>query len=353
MKISAFPYVRKRSKLKKMNLKYLILLICFVQVLHYCNAADNSSFVESERLIPNCKFSVDNVGFILYTRENPKGVYVKEKNLTSYDPFNKARLSRPVIFIIHGFLSAPNDTILKNLAKALIEKNDFLVLSLDWKKGACDGGLSPLDYVAYPKAVENTRSAGKYVAEFTKMLVEKYKVSMSNIRIIGHSLGAHVSGFAGKYVQKIHLGKYSEIIGLDPAGPLFRWNKCPNRICETDAEYVQILHTSKLKGTTTRLGTIDFYINYGRDQPGCGILNESCSHARAVEYFTECVKHQCCLIGTPWNNYWIVKPFSQCTKKTCVCVGLNAKKYASRGSFYVPVEANPPYCHTEGLKLEL
>lgn len=326
-------------------------------MLNYCNAAGNSSLPEnnslqSKSLIPNCNFNINKVGFILYTREYPYGVYILERNLTSYDPFKEAQISRPVTFLIHGFLSTPNDTILYNLSRALVEKDNFFVISFDWKKGACDGGAPFIEYLAYPKAVENTRLVGKYVAEFTKMLVNKYKVPMSNIRVIGHSLGAQVSGFAGKQVQKLNLGKYSEIIGLDPAGPLFRWNQCSDRICETDAEYVQILHTSELKGTMTLLGTVDFYINYGKNQPGCGI-DESCSHARAVEYFTECVKRECCLIGTPWTTYWNVSPFSQCTKETCVCVGLNAKKYANRGSFYVPVEANPPYCHTEGLKLEL
>ncbi|KAI4482805.1 hypothetical protein M0804_008658 [Polistes exclamans] len=293
-----------------MNLKYLILLICFVQVLHYCNAADNSSLrennsLQSKSLISSCKFNINKAGFILFAREYSKGLYILERNLTSYQPFKNAQISRPIIFLVHGFLSTPNDTILYNLASALIKQDDRLVISIDWKDGACTGGTSIIEYITYPKAVKNTRLVGKSIAEFTKILVNKYKVSMSNIQAIGHSLGAHVVGFAGKNVQKLNLGKYSEIIGLDPAGPLFRLNECPNRICKTDAEYVQILHTSEIKGTTTQLGTIDFYINYGKSQPGCGI-NESCSHARAVEYLTECVKRECCLIGTPWPHYWQV-----------------------------------------------
>ncbi|KAI4492139.1 hypothetical protein M0802_010036 [Mischocyttarus mexicanus] len=328
-----------------MNLKYLILLIYFGQVLYYCTAAD-------------CIFNPVTTGFVVFARENPDGIIISKGNLTIFDAFKKPRISRSVIFLVHGFLSTPNDTNLYNLAQALLKKDDFLIMSLDWKTGACYGGPPLLEYLFYPVAVKNSRLVGKYLAQFTKQLVARYKVPMSNIRIFGHSLGAHVSGFAGKEAQKLHLGKYSEIIGLDPAGPLFKSNKCSDRICETDAKYVQILHTSNVKGTMVTLGTVDFYINSGRRQPGCE-LDETCSHGRAVDYLTECVKRECCLIGTPWTNYrqkaseFDVTPLSQCTKETCVCVGLNAKKYPSKGSFYVPVEANPPYCYNEGVKLEL
>lgn len=94
-------------------------------------------------------------------------------------------------------------------------------------------------------------------------------MSLENIRLIGHSLGAQIAGFAGKEFQTFKLGKYPEIIGLDPAGPSFKANNCSERICETDAHFVQILHTSNNLGTERTLGTVDLYMNNGRDQPGC------------------------------------------------------------------------------------
>lgn len=145
--------------------------------------------------------------------------------------------------------------------------------------------------------------------------------------MIGHSLGAQVAGFAGKELQKL-IGKYFQIIGLDPAGPFFGLNSCSQRICETDAYYVQIIHTSVPLGTERTLGTIDFYMNNGIFQPGCNVgmyilhyslsklksftnnyliiftlVDASCSHTKAVLYFTECIKRECCLIGIPWKEY--------------------------------------------------
>nr|A2VBC4.1 RecName: Full=Phospholipase A1; Short=PLA1; AltName: Allergen=Poly p 1; Flags: Precursor [Polybia paulista]ABN13879.1 venom gland phospholipase A1 [Polybia paulista]CAM33429.1 phospholipase A1 precursor [Polybia paulista] len=322
-----------------MNFKYSILFICFGTL--------------DRGLIPECPFNEYDILFFVYTRQQRDGIVLTEETLQNYDLFKKSTISRQVVFIDHGFLSNGNNENFIAMAKALIEKDNFLVISVDWKKGACNAFASTLDYLGYSTAVGNTRHVGKYVADFTKLLVEQYKVSMSNIRLIGHSLGAHTSGFAGKEVQELKLNKYSNIDGLDPAGPSFDSNDCPERLCETDAEYVQIIHTSNILGVYSKIGTVDFYMNYGSHQPGCGrFFSPSCSHTKAVKYLTECIKHECCLIGTPWKKYFSTpKPISQCTKDTCVCVGLNAKSYPARGSFYVPVEATAPYCHNEGIKL--
>nr|XP_050856749.1 phospholipase A1-like isoform X2 [Vespula vulgaris] len=230
----------------------------------------------------------------------------------------------------------------------IIVKKNITVFSIDWKKGACNGGASLLEYAGYFKAVENTREVGRYVANFTKILVEEYKIPLANILLIGHSLGAQVAGFAGKELQKL-IGKYFQIIGLDPAGPFFSLNSCSQRICETDAYYVQIIHTSVPLGTERTLGTIDFYMNNGIFQPGCNVVDASCSHTKAVLYFTECIKRECCLIGIPWKDR--SQSISTCTKDKCVCVGLNANNYPGRGKFYVPTKRDAPYCNNNGTVL--
>ncbi|XP_043495335.1 phospholipase A1 [Polistes fuscatus] len=336
-----------------MNLIYSILFICFIGVVNNCYAADLRTLRNGtldRGMLAECTFNEKDIVFYVYSRDMRDGIMLKKETLTNYDLFKKPTISHQVAFLIHGFLSTGNNENFVAMAKALIEKDNFLVMSVDWKKGACNGFASTKDALGYSEAVGNTRHVGKFVADFTKILVERYKVPMSNIRLIGHSLGAHTSGFAGKEVQKLKLGKYKEIIGLDPAGPYFHRNKCPDRLCETDAEYVQAIHTSIILGVYYNVGTVDFYVNYGKHQPGCN--DPSCSHTKAVKYLTECIKQECCLIGTPWNSYLSTpKPISQCKRDTCVCVGLNAKSYPSKGAFYAPVEANAPYCHNEGIKL--
>ena len=51
------------------------------------------------------------------------------------------------------------------------------------------------------------------------------------IQIIGASLGAHVAGYVGFYLD----GKISRITGLDPSGPLFHSVPASDRLDLSDA----------------------------------------------------------------------------------------------------------------------
>lgn len=65
----------------------------------------------------------------------------------------------------------------------------------------------------------------------------------------------------------------------------------------TCAQFVQILHTSKIFGTPRNLGHTDFYANKKESkQPGC--LLDTCNHSRAIElYYSSCFKEHV-FIGT-------------------------------------------------------
>lgn len=91
---------------------------------------------------------------------------------------------------------------------------------------------------------------------------------MSRIKVIGHSLGAHVAGFAGKSIQKLLGQKYQMIIGLDPATPSFGSRSANNRLARDDANYLEVFHTSHL-GMHSPMGHVDIYFNGGKIQPGC------------------------------------------------------------------------------------
>lgn len=104
-----------------------------------------------------------------------------------------------------------------------------------------------------------------------------YSANLSNIHVVGHSLGAHIAAFAGKRVQNrtgVNLGR---ITGLDPAGPLYRLAGPSDRLASTDADLVVALHTDAgFNGYPDRIGDIDFYANGGTpSQPGCLELLDS------------------------------------------------------------------------------
>lgn len=68
-------------------------------------------------------------------------------------------------------------------------QENCIVICVDWENGA----ILP----NYVRAAANTRLIGKQLASLMKNLQNHKKLDLSRVHIIGFSLGAHVSGFAG------------------------------------------------------------------------------------------------------------------------------------------------------------
>lgn len=71
----------------------------------------------------------------------------------------------------------------------------------------------------------------------------KFGCNASDFHIIGHSLGAHIAGYAGEAIITRGLGKLGRISGLDPAEPLFQRMPEFVRLDPGDAEFVDVIHT--------------------------------------------------------------------------------------------------------------
>jgi pancreatic lipase-related protein 1 len=102
------------------------------------------------------------------------------------------------------------------------------------------------------------------------VLVDKSSLLLSNVHVVGFSLGAHVSGYAGSELNGLR-----RITGLDPAGPLFESQHPKARLDETDAEFVDVIHSNGENlilgglGSWQPMGDADFYPNGGKIQHGC------------------------------------------------------------------------------------
>ena len=66
------------------------------------------------------------------------------------------------------------------------------MIAVDWSHGA---GLP------YGQATANTRVVGAQVGKLINFLVANTNVTADDVHVIGHSLGAHVAGYAG---QRVH-----------------------------------------------------------------------------------------------------------------------------------------------------
>lgn len=110
---------------------------------------------------------------------------------------------------------------------------------------------------------------GNLVARLNKMR----NFPLSKFHLLGHSLGAHIMGYAGKQVKEITGSKVQRITGMDPAGPLFEVPMQPptKRLSHSDADVVEVVHTDGgLAGFVSPIGDIDFYPNGGLFiQPNC------------------------------------------------------------------------------------
>lgn len=218
----------------------------------------------------------------------------------------------PVLFLIHDFTSNGCTGWVKHLARVALGE-PVNVISVDWEAGA----EPPFD-----QAVANARVVGLEVVAFLKELEARFGVTPSNVRIVGHGVGAHIAGYVGAAIMGVQ-----KIVGLDPTGPYFEGMPFEVRLDKGDAVFVEVLHTDayevKSQGTTQKMGHVDFYINNAVLQPGCNLTADAkavtkldrnglkegqilpdCSHKRSFKYYIEALERpDCKFLGIPCTSY--------------------------------------------------
>ncbi|KAH8312587.1 hypothetical protein KR044_011578, partial [Drosophila immigrans] len=277
------------------------------------------------------RISTNAVSFYLYTKSNPtKGEELKSKGSSvANSHFNK---DHPTRFVIHGWTQNYKDSMNTDITKAWLSRGEHNVIIVDWSRARS---------VDYASSVLAVAGAGAKVGDMIKYLRDSHGMSLDTLYVIGHSLGAQVAGYTGKTVGQ---GKIHTIIGLDPAFPLFSYNKPNKRLSSDDAHYVESIQTNGGKlGFLKPIGKGAFYPNGGEKQPGCGVdLTGSCSHKRSVIYYAEAVTE---------DNFGTIKcsDYENAVAKKCgstysgTRMGADTNAYMVEGDFYVPVNSNAPY----------
>ncbi|KAF2885728.1 hypothetical protein ILUMI_20432 [Ignelater luminosus] len=276
----------------------------------------------------------EDVTFHLYTRSNP------ERGIELFlDDVNSLYASRynsqfRTIFIIHGYTDHKDRDIIIALRRVLLHRFPVNVIVVDWKR---------LAGFVYFNAATYSLSVGNYLARFLRFL-ERNGVKLSNVHLIGHSLGAQISGVAGAALN----GKVGRITGLDPAGPLFEFIYTRNlseSLDKRDAMFVDVIHTAGNDfGIMLPVGHVDFYPNDGiTPQPGCTNLftTISCSHIRSIEFFIESVNGTIPFLSKRCAKFE-GKAVRSCNTRYFMPMGYYTPDDA-RGLFYLKTNSKAPF----------
>ncbi|ALC45598.1 CG17191, partial [Drosophila busckii] len=306
----------------------------------YIPKIDGSSYwvdlAEGEQMLANGaamegRMSMNAVSFYLYTKSNPtEGKELKAKDASiSGSHFNRAH---PTRFVIHGWTQSHSDPMNREITKAWLSRGDFNIIIVDWSRARS------IDYASSVVAVPG---AGAKVGEMIKFLNERHGMSLDTLYVIGHSLGAHVSGYAAKTVGE---GRIHTVIGLDPALPLFSYDKPNKRLNSNDGHYVESIQTNGGKlGFLKPIGKGAFYPNGGKKQPGCGVdATGGCSHSRSVTYYAEAVTKDD--FGTMRCSDYEKAVAKECGHTySSVRMGADSNAYMVDGEYYVPVNSKEPF----------
>ncbi|XP_055976711.1 pancreatic triacylglycerol lipase [Sorex fumeus] len=258
-----------------------------------------------------------NTRFLLYTNENQDNYQEISADLDVISSSN-FKTNRKTRFIIHGFIDKGEEGWLSNMCRNMFKVENVNCICVDWKSGSRTG---------YTQASQNIRVVGAEVAYLIDFLQSSLDYSVSNVHIIGHSLGSHAAGEAGRRTN----GTIARITGLDPAEPCFQGTPELVRLDPSDAKFVDVIHTDASPiipnvgfGMSQTVGHMDFFPNGGEEMPGCqkNILSQivdiegiwegsrdffACNHLRSYKYYADSILYPDGFSGYSCASYNIFK----------------------------------------------
>ncbi|XP_028656594.1 phospholipase A1 member A [Erpetoichthys calabaricus] len=298
-----------------------------------------------------------SIQYHLFTPNNRSCSTAFSENATSDLLATVFNASLDTKVIIHGYsLQGHTPFWIKKMVTAILERADVNVLVVDWLPAAS---------FLYANAVQNSLELSWSISSMISKLI-KLGSTEKSFHLIGVSLGAHIAGFVGS----LHKGRFGRITGLDPAHPRFQSVILYDGLNPSNAVFVDALHSDTDGfGINLPVGHVDYYLNGGKDQPGCSFFrNPKCDHIRAAYIFISAITKPC-LQAFPCGNY---EDFMKGNCRTCrnsltdLCprIGLlepirnTSLLEPERASYFLRTTATEPFCahhilveiHYENLK---
>ncbi|XP_050091085.1 pancreatic lipase-related protein 2-like [Anopheles aquasalis] len=308
-----------------------ITLLIVGCAIHICYAGNGE--LSEVRIGFGSSFSARrDVRFHLYTPLNTADAHVF--SIDTVDTLMRSfyNSSHPVRIIIHGWFNNATSLVIQGIKDAYLSAGSYNVIGVDWGTGASE---------SYFRASQYTIAVGLVVADLINQLVRSNMTTMERLHLVGHSLGAHIAGNTGHSLKTAQL---QVIYGLDPASINFFQDEPETRLSPDDAAYVEVIHTNtQFSGYPAPIGHVDFYMNYGRKQPGC--KTDVCSHGRSTEFFMES-------LSNTTKGFWGVAcaDYNEIKSRSCYNIKQQAlmggeyrQKNVTAGVYTVETLAEAPY----------
>uniref|UniRef100_A0A8C5JU36 Phospholipase A1 member A n=1 Tax=Junco hyemalis TaxID=40217 RepID=A0A8C5JU36_JUNHY len=308
------------------------------ELKHHCVDFQRANLLRGSKL---------KVQFLLFTSSSPScGELISADDGIKNRSFNSSLDTK---IIIHGFRAlGTKPSWIEGLVQAILHTSQVNVIAVDWVYGSTGD---------YPSAVDNVTQLALAISQFISKLLA-LGVSGTSIHIIGVSLGAHVGGLVGHF----HGGRLGRITALDPAGPKYTRASPEERLDPGDALFVEAIHTdADYFGIRIPVGHIDYFVNGGKDQPGCprfisaGYNFLICDHMRAVHLYISALSHPCPVMGFPCASHQdflnghcldCAKPFlSSCPRIGLLeQAGVNMSRLPQEVKVFLMTSPSAPFC---------
>lgn len=124
-------------------------------------------------------------------RENP--ITTRRKRETWEELADRFKADMNTKILVHGWKSSSRSNSIQAIRNAYADRGNVNVFAINWSDQA--------DNIYYLEPARYTVQVGKAVAKLIDLLVEDKGAEPKDIHLIGHSLGAHIMGYAGSYTK--------------------------------------------------------------------------------------------------------------------------------------------------------
>ncbi|CAG9785685.1 unnamed protein product [Diatraea saccharalis] len=285
-----------------------------------------------------------NITFWLYTRankDNPHQIYAQDSDSIKLAPWV---VGEPVKILIHGYTGYKDFSPNTEIRPAYMECCDYNIISVDY------GPIA--EKPCYMEAARNTELVGMCTAQLIDVLIDDFNFTLDQFHPIGFSLGGQVAGYIGNYIKS---GQLKRITALDPAMPLFITRDITKKVDQSDALFVDVLHTNAMwKGKLEPSGHVDFYANGGMTQPGCNATTDQskseCDHGRAPVYYAESITSERGCYARKYSClFFVFLRFCSAINSNddIILFGEHVPHNAS-GVYFFNTNSENPYCRGKG-----